>query len=267
MTNTVKSVSQSPFISFPPGLLTADPIRLPILAETADWMVLQKPSGIIAIRRGFGREKEFSINDALLQEWDRGKPQLQQIGLQGIYSVCAPDCDTEGLYLLAKNADACSNLRRRMGDRKFCFTYRFWSTRVENEPTSITCDLPLARHRREDRALVSHRTGKKTSTFFKPLASLPGAVLWESSSPYDRWHQVRLHAAECGIPVTGDHLYGAPNEPPPVFRKLLPKALKPPGPMMYQSALLLDGEMTIESPAPGLWRKLLSAARKSSPCH
>ncbi|MCH8475078.1 MAG: hypothetical protein LAT55_07615 [Opitutales bacterium] len=243
------------FLSFPAGLLQEEPLRLDILRETNDWLALHKPADLAAIRRGYGKEKHFSIGDALQCEYERGKPQLQAHGFEGIHSLCAPAYEVEGIYLLAKNPASRKNLREAMGSGRFLFHYQFWSLPRPELPDQLECDLPVARHRQEDRALVSHRTGKKASTLFRRLHALPGGDYWESTSAFDRWHQVRLHAAESGIPPLLDSLYGGSEELPYDWRKILPRR-RTTFPSLFQSALLLPDEPPLAIPLPKLWKKL-----------
>ena len=243
------------FLSFPAGLLSAEPLRLPILRQTGNWLALHKPAGLAAIRRGYGKEKGFAIGDALRCECERGKPQLEAHGFDGIHSLCAPACEVEGIYLLAKNPASRKALRDAMGSGHFRFYYQFWSVNRPDLPESMECQLPVARHRHEDRALVSHRTGKKTTTHFRRLATLPGADLWQSDSTFDRWHQVRLHASELGIPPLLDELYGGAPELPYEWRKSLPRQRRA-FPTLWQTALSIPQEDPIHLSPPKIWQKL-----------
>jgi hypothetical protein len=71
------------------------------------------------------------------------------------------------------------------------------------EPQSrITVDLPLARHRREPRMLVSHRTGKRASTHFRLIRAGKSPAepsLWEAETGLLRPHQLWVHAREAGL--------------------------------------------------------------------
>ncbi|MCC5789641.1 MAG: hypothetical protein JJT75_08400 [Opitutales bacterium] len=250
------------FLSFPAGLLQEEPLRLDILRETDDWLALHKPAGLAAIRRGYGKEKHYSIGDALQGEYDRGKPQLQAHGFDGIHSLCAPAYEVEGIYLLAKNPACRRSLREAMGSGQFSFHYQFWSAPRPELPDQLECHLPVARHRQEDRALVSHRTGKKATTLFRRLHALPGGDYWESTSPFDRWHQVRLHAAESGFPPLLDSLYGGAEELPFEWLKILPRR-QPAFPSLYQSTLLLPDEPPLTLPPPRIWKKLQNSLTPS----
>lgn len=244
------------FLSFPAGLLQEEPLRLDIVAETSEWLALHKPAGLAAIRRGFGKDKNFSIGDALQCECARDKPQLREHGFEGIYSLCAPSYEIDGIYLLAKNAESRKSLREAMGSELFRFHYQFWSTARPDLPDELECHLPVARHRREDRALVSHRSGKKATTHFRRLHSFEGGDCWESISSFDRWHQIRLHSAELGIPPLLDALYGGSEELPYEWKRHLPRR-RAPFPTLRQSGLTLPEDENIFLPVPRVWKKLL----------
>ena len=70
----------------------------------------------------------------------------------------------------------------------------------------------MAHHKDKALALVSRRSGKKSSTSFTRINAHGKASLWEAITNLPRLDQVRLHAAEVGIPVFGDNLYGLSKE-------------------------------------------------------
>ncbi len=53
--------------------------------------------------------------------------------------------------------------------------------------------------------------GKLASTSFRPLDAMWNATLVEATLDTGRTHQVRIHLAEAGFPILGEHLYGNPG--------------------------------------------------------
>jgi len=119
------------------------------------------------------------------------------------------DREASGVMLVAKTAAARAFLKNEMGSLAFRFNYRFLATETDvRDDGELLSDLPLAIHHTKPLALVSHKTGKKTVTQFRRLERFGEVALWESESPYDRFHQVRVHAAEVGLRLLGEEIYG-----------------------------------------------------------
>lgn len=197
--------TERPYLSFPPGAISDEPRRVPLLWDCAAALALEKPAGVSAFqdsRVGGGpRSILTAINNRA-----RGTAQFERLGVETLFSVNLLEREASGIVLYAKTREARDTLKNAMGSSLFSFRYRFLSA-GEPECDEITCELPVAIHREKPLALVSNKTGKKTLTTFHRRARLKNCSLWESESVYDRFHQVRLHAAEVGLPVLGDQLY------------------------------------------------------------
>jgi 23S rRNA pseudouridine955/2504/2580 synthase len=134
--------------------------------------------------------------------------------------------------------------------------------------TEIVCELPLAPHATESRMLVSHTTGKKTLTRFNLEQRFRGYAVWTATTTFDRLHQIRLHAAESGLPIMGEARYA---KIPSVMlseikRDYRPSPRNPEAPIYGELALHLarvvfpgaDGQMvTVEAPLPKAFGVLL----------
>lgn len=194
------------YISFPPGSLADEPLRLSLLWDSESGLALNKPPGLSAFqdtRLGGGPRSILSV---LNTRAANGVAQFERLGIESLLLVNVLDRDASGVLLFAKNQEARSVLKNAMGSSQFSFRYRFLSAAKRDEE-ELSCDLPVAVHRDKPVALISHRTGKKASTTFRRLEDFGTCALWEAESAYDRFHQIRLHAAEVGVTVMNDPLY------------------------------------------------------------
>jgi 23S rRNA pseudouridine955/2504/2580 synthase len=118
--------------------------------------------------------------------------------------------------------------------------------------------------------IVSHTTGKKTSTTFRLEQRYRGYAVWTATTTFDRLHQIRLHAAECGVPIVGEARYA---KTAPIFLSEIKRDYRPAGggtrveqPLYGELCLHLsqicfadtDGSRTtVEAPLPKAFAVLL----------
>lgn len=82
---------------------------------------------------------------------------------------------------------------------------------VTGEPKQAewTCQFKLGPDpRRFGRMQVDFRDGKDAETRFKICETRGEFTLVEAKPVTGRTHQIRVHLAECGLPIVGDELYG-----------------------------------------------------------
>ncbi len=194
-----------PFLSFPPRYLGSSSQKFPLIANTDGFFAINKPAGMsVAMDKWAVRTPDFSM--ALLREMEAEKPQLKRLGIEIVSRVNAIDPELSGISLFAKNKEAEEFLRNALGSRKMRFVYDLL-VEPDIKEKSVVCDLPIARHDSEPRALISRATGRKTETMFQHQKSYGRYHLWEASTNVCRPHQIRLHAAESGLRVVGEGLY------------------------------------------------------------
>ena len=193
------------FISFPEGYLGPRPLKFSLLANNEEFFAVNKPAGISCFQHEWTLGHP-DLSMALKREIISGKPQLSRLGIEGVYRVFNLDAEVSGALVYAKSAAAEAKYRNSCGSRQFVFRYHLL-VRTEVEERELYCDLPLAQHFQEQRAMVSHKTGKKCETRFRFLRPFGQYQLWEAETRDTRMHQVRLHAAECGLEIVGEDLY------------------------------------------------------------
>lgn len=195
-----------PFISFPPGALGDAPVRVPVLWDHPAACALNKPRHLPAFQDSRLGGGPRALLPGIQKRAAAGAAQFLRFGLTSPSLLNLLDREASGILLCAKTPEARADLKNRMGSLAFTFRYHFLAEGAGGE-SELRCELPLAVHRAKPVALVSHQTGKKTFTLFRRLQQFGPFSLWESESPYDRYHQVRLHAAEAGLRLLGEDTY------------------------------------------------------------
>ncbi|MCZ6675602.1 MAG: pseudouridine synthase [Verrucomicrobia bacterium] len=195
------------FVGFPEGILRRKPIRLPVLANESNWFSLNKFAGLLGQAHPWYAEQR-DITSAIRSQVEFEKGELKRLEIGSIFYICGPEPEVAGPMLFAKDKQTSYVLKNALGSDLITFKYWFVTHGKVAESEEI-CQLPVAAHKSEPRALVSHKSGKKSCTKFRKLRDSQDLSLWEATTNHPRMHQVRLHASEIGIPVYGDANYGS----------------------------------------------------------
>jgi 23S rRNA pseudouridine1911/1915/1917 synthase len=196
-----------------PAAAEAQPIRLEIIHEDDDLIVIDKPAGLV-IHPAAGNPDGTLVNALLHHCRD----------LSGIGGVERPgivhrlDKDTTGLIVAAKNDRAHLGLslafRRRSVEKSYlavCYGRPCDESRV--------IDAPIGRHARERRQMAVVTDGRPARTLLEVREHLSGASLLACRLVTGRTHQIRVHLAHIGHALVGDPLYAGRqwrNLPPPL---------------------------------------------------
>ena len=180
----------------------AEPMRLDLLFEDDQVLVLNKPSGLV-VHPAAGHPKGTLLNGLLAH-----CPELRAIPRAGI--VHRLDRDTTGLMVVAKTPLAQVDLVRQLQARSVSRLY--WAL-VWGRPAGarvLSGDIGRDPRDRQRMAVVS-AGGKPAATHIEPKGEgvLEGrpVTLVVCRLETGRTHQIRVHLQEAGFPLVGDATY------------------------------------------------------------
>ena len=195
-------------IGFPAPLLGERPLRTPVLFRAPGAAAVLKPPGVAWDDHPWNAGAPHLMG-AWREQLAAGKPELFALGISRPASVHYIEPEVSGVGLVAdRDSEALDVWRNAFGSERLSFVYRLLAFTADAPEEGGECPLPVATHRSEPRALVSHATGKKSLTTFRVVERLGKWTLWEAVTRLPRPHQVRLHASEAGIRIVGEKLYG-----------------------------------------------------------
>lgn len=164
-----------------------------VLNEQADWVAIDKPSGVLSVPDRFGKEES-------LKSW-----LIKQYG--SIFPVHRIDRDTSGLILFARTPEAQQHLSAQFEQRTTEKIYLGFVVGCPAE-TSGRIEAPIAEHPAKNGTMIIHRNGKPAHTEYTLIDRFPGYALLQFKILTGRTHQIRIHARELGHPIVCDPIYG-----------------------------------------------------------
>ena len=180
-----------------------------IVFENDEFIVLNKPSGMLSIPDRFNQELP-SLKKLLKNQFGN------------IFVVHRLDRDTSGIILFAKNEDTHKFFSQAFENREVEKTYcGIVHGKMANKKGTIS--EPIAEHPALNGKMQIHRKGKSSVTHYEVLEELGNFSFVQFIIETGRTHQIRVHMQHLGHPVVCDEFYGTKD---PILLSTLKKKFK-----------------------------------------
>ena len=190
--------------------ITGENIKLNIVYEDKDLIVINKPTGIV-MHPGAGN-KTGTIVNALIEHCGEDLKFVGDSQRPGI--VHRIDKDTSGLVVVAKNDFTHKHLSDQFAAHSIDRVYIAICWNVLSPPNGKIKTLLTRSNKNRTKMVSSMSKGKTAVTHYKTLEILRGkknvnlATVLECRLETGRTHQIRVHLSEKGNPLIGDKTYG-----------------------------------------------------------
>jgi len=202
-------------------------VKIEILFENEDVVVINKPAGLVV--HSDGKTKEKTVCDWILENY----PKLENVGeplvLQdpnladgrGEIEIKRPgivhrlDKETSGVLIIAKTQEVFLHLKQQFKDKKIEKKYRtfVWGEMRDDEGV---IDRPIGRSGKDFRQWSAQRGARgkmrEAVTEYKVLKKNKDFSFLEVNLKTGRTHQIRVHMKAINYPVVGDKLYAPKRE-------------------------------------------------------
>jgi len=164
-----------------------------LIFENDDFVVLNKPSGLLSIPDREG--KEISLKKILQETYKE------------IFTIHRLDKGTSGLIMFAKNETAHKFFSLQFENRQ---TEKIYLGLIIGSPLQKkrTIDSPIMEHPVKRGLMVINRKGKESLTDYEVIDDF-GIYCWIRFQIHTgRTHQIRVHMKDIGHPIVCDGVYG-----------------------------------------------------------
>lgn len=175
---------------------------LDIIYEDPDLVVLNKAPGVL-VHPGHGHFND-TLGNYLMWHYRKTGDESD------FHPVHRLDRGTSGLVVVAKHAHAQEKLKNQLHTNTFRRVYLAVCDGAPPGPSGMV-DAPIGP---ADGSLATRQVrpdGKPARTHYQVLQTLGPRLLVKLELETGRTHQIRVHMAHIGCPLTGDFLYGAEN--------------------------------------------------------
>lgn len=179
-------------------------IPLKILYEDADFLVVNKPKGMV-VHPSAGHYSGTLVNALMYHCKDE---------LSGINGVMRPgivhriDMDTTGSLLVCKNDFAHNDIAQQLKEHSITRIYHAIVHGVLKEDEG-TIHAPIGRHPIERKKMsINEKNGKDAVTHYKVIQRFNNFTYIQCQLETGRTHQIRVHMSSIRHPLLGDKIYG-----------------------------------------------------------
>ncbi len=218
------------------------PLRL--VYEDGDLAVVDKAPGVL-VHPSHGHHLD-TMGNALMAHW-----QARDEGA-GFHPVHRLDKGTTGLLVVAKHPYAQQRLSAQLHTGGFRRTYVAVCDAAPQAPEGWV-DAPIAPVPGSLMARRVDPAGQCARTHYRTVAQCGPRTLVELELDTGRTHQIRVHMAHLGCPLTGDFLYGT-EQPHLISRPALHSA------RLTLTHPVTGAALTLSAPLPGDMAALVPAA-------
>ena len=182
----------------------AEDIKLDILYEDDDIIVINKPQGMV-VHPAPGHYSGTVVNALLFH--CKGS-------LSGINGMLRPgivhriDMNTSGVIVVSKSDAAHKSLAVQFAEHSISRKYK-----------------PIGRNPKDRKKMAVVAGGRRAVTHFKVLERFGRYTYVEAELETGRTHQIRVHMASIGHPLLGDNVYGSEKQPYKLTGQVLHAAL------------------------------------------
>ncbi|MBX3041244.1 MAG: class I SAM-dependent methyltransferase [Bdellovibrionaceae bacterium] len=157
-----------------------------------DFLFVEKLSGFNTHAPDLGK---WGLFELLKTEWG-----------ENLFVVQRLDKGTSGAMIFARSKEAAATFGELFERHEVKKHYLF----VTDRRTGLNNFTHRSRIEKSGNTFVSDpdSTEPNAKTVFKKKATLPFGELWEAFPESGKPHQIRLHAADQGLPILGDHEHG-----------------------------------------------------------
>lgn len=200
-------------LGFPEPLLGRKGMRIPVIAETDQYLALNKPVGIV-VRQHPWDEGLPNLDQALNHQLAANRQEFLATAAKVFASVYYLDRVISGVSLFAKSKSAWAELKNYTGSGLNEFRFLLIAVAEASVEEAIVCEVPILPHRYKAKMVPSSAKGKRATTTFQCLKTgREGWSLWEARTHFFRPHQIRLHAALSGLKLMNESLYAGQEAP------------------------------------------------------
>lgn len=199
-------VVQKPVFFIPAG-----EFNIAVLRETADYLVIDKPAGLLV-------DTVANSSAPTLKSAVAGYTAEDKSARAGI--VHRLDRDTSGVMVVARTTVMHEQLKQQFQNRQI---EKYYLALVVGHPKQdrARLELPIRRSLKRPTTMTIHPSGRSAISEYECLAQTKDYSLLRVRILTGRTHQIRVQLAYLGHPVVGDIVYGTSKRPAGLHRQFL----------------------------------------------